>query len=376
VNLGDYKILNSQFDTTILQQNGTATFIQNVNSITMAVTSGQFGIFTSKQYHPYFNGKSQIVQITTFGLGAATNVEKSIGYISSNAVSPFNSTLDGFRLFKSTSDVYSVQIWRNGTQLITTSLLRANWLDPLDGMGASGATINFDNFNVFTFDFLYLGGTTLRCFVNINGKNILFARYFYANTDTEPFLHSPNKPIRWEIRSTTGSGNMGVICASVGSEGQTNKAGSDITILGNIAGFTAAAAGTKYAICGVKKLATFRDIFAVVSAFSGIVASNDNAAFQLVLNPTVANTFTYSTFAGTNFEVAVGTANNTVTGGIAFGNTFGRDKNIIASEIESLYARLNSKLTNEMDSIVLCAIPALGSSNVKVSGSMEVTWYQ
>ena len=102
VNLGDYKILNSQFDTTILQQNGTATFIQNVNSITMAVTSGQFGIFTSKQYHPYFNGKSQIVQITTFGLGAATNVEKSIGYISSNAVSPFNSTLDGFRLFKST----------------------------------------------------------------------------------------------------------------------------------------------------------------------------------------------------------------------------------------------------------------------------------
>ncbi|MCL5460010.1 hypothetical protein M3M33_15345, partial [Loigolactobacillus coryniformis] len=85
-----------------------------------------------------------------------------------------------FRLFKSTADVYSLQVWRNGSN--TIDIPRSTWYDKLDGTGPSGMTINFANFNVYAFDFLYLGGTALRMFVSFNGENILVINHNYANT--------------------------------------------------------------------------------------------------------------------------------------------------------------------------------------------------
>ncbi|MFK5283164.1 hypothetical protein ACI3PL_26695, partial [Lacticaseibacillus paracasei] len=84
---------------------------------------------------------------TTSGLATAANVEKSIGYISSPATGTFSTGLDGFRLFKSTADVYSLQVWRNGSN--TIDIPRSTWYDKLDGTGPSGMTINFANFNVY-----------------------------------------------------------------------------------------------------------------------------------------------------------------------------------------------------------------------------------
>lgn len=371
--LGEYKMLNNAFASLILEKNGTGTFTDNTNRVTMSVTSGQFAIIQSKQYHPYFNAKSQLIEITTSGMGVATNVEKSIGYISSTDVSPFATGLDGFRLFKSTADVYSLQVWRNGIN--TINILRSSWNDPLDGTGASGMTIDFSKFNVFAFDFLYLGGTALRMFVNYNGQNILVHEHFYANTDTEPIFLSPNKPIRYEIRSTTGSGNMDFICSVVISEGDGDIESTSITVSAPNAGITPLATGITYALCGVRKSATQRDIFSFVKSFEGLISTDDFINLELRLNPTVAGVFTYSAVANTSLETAIGAITNTVTGGISIENTYFSLNMNNAKVTDSLLAHLNSTINNTMDAIVLCATPALGSNNVKVTGSMNVNWY-
>lgn len=369
---GEYKILNNTFPSVLLEETGTGTFTNNTNRVTMSVTSGQYSIITSKKYHPYFNGKSQLVELTIAGFGAATNVEKSIGYISSNSAATFNSSLDGFRLFKDTSDVYYFQVWRNGTN--TINVARSSWFDKLDGTGPSGMTINWSNFNVFMWDFLYLGGTALRLFVMYNGSWQLVHQYNYANSDTAPIFLSPNKPIRYEIRSTTGSGNMDFICGAVFSEGDVSK-GTTTAIEGLDAGITPLLTGNAYALCGVRKSQTFRDIFAFVNSFEGIVSTNDFVNLELRLNPTVAGTFTYSAISNTSLESATGAITNTVTGGIDVANTYMSLNMNNAKQVHSLFSELNSSLTNTMDAIVLCATPILASTNIRVTGSMQVEWF-
>lgn len=373
-NYGEYKMLNNVFASLLLEKNGTGTFTDNTNRVTMSVTTGQYCIIQSKQYHPYFNGTSQLIELTTSGLATAANVEKSIGYISSAATGTFSTGLDGFRLFKSTADVYSLQVWRNGSN--TIDIPRSTWYDKLDGTGPSGMTINFANFNVYAFDFLYLGGTALRMFVSFNGENILVINHNYANTDTQPIFLSPNKPIRYEIRSTTGTGNMDFDCAMVASEGDVSEQdGTSVTVNAPNAGINSLATGVTYALCGVRKAATQRDIFAFVKSFEGIISTNDFVNLELRLNPTVAGTFTYSALANTPFETATGAIANTVTGGTSIGNTYFSLNMNNSKEIKSILNRLNSTLANTMDSIVLCATPALGSNNVKVTGSMNANWY-
>lgn len=369
---GEYKMMNNTFPSLLLEQTGTGTFTNNTNRVTMSATSGQYAIITSKQFHPYFNGRSLVVEMTSAGFGAATNVEKSIGYISSTATTTYNTGLDGFRLYKSTADVYAVEVWRNGTRI--QNILQSSWYDKLDGTGPSGMNITWSNFNVFKWDFLYLGGTALRLFVMYNGEFRLVMQYNHANTDTAPFLMSPNKPIRYEIRSSTGSGNMDFICATVGITGQPDQ-GTTISVQGPIAGITPLSAGISYAICGVRKASTQRDIYAEVTAFEGIISSDDFINLELRLNPTVAGTFTYSAVTNTPLEAAVGAVTNTVTGGTVIGNTwFSLNMNNRAN-IDSILAHLNSTINNTMDTVVLCATPALGSTNVKATGSIQIVWY-
>lgn len=370
--LGDYKILNNTFDALQLQQVGTGTFTQNQNSTTMTVTSGQYAIIQTKQYHPYLNQKSQDWTITFTGMGAAANVEKSIGYISSNAVAPFNSTLDGMRIFKDVSNNYFLQIWRNGTKII--DIARASWTDKLDGTGASGMNINWDNFNVMGADFLYLGGTAVAFKIMFGRTPVIFHIHAYSNTDSQPIFNSPNKPLRWEIRSTTGAGSMNMICGNVNTEGELKGLGNTITIKGNPSGITAASVGTAYAICGVRKRVAQRDIGAMVDLFEGMASSNDYFEVALLLNPTIAGAVTWADVPNTPFQSFVGVAANVATGGISVGNTYASQNMNNARAVENILTRLNSTITDTMDTLVLCVIPSLGSTNVNATGSMQCRW--
>ena len=370
--LGDYKILNNTFDALALQQVGTGTFTQNQNSTTMAVTSGQFAIIQTKQYHPYLNQKSQDWTMTFTGMGAATNVEKSIGYISSNAVAPFNSTLDGMRIFKDVSNNYFLQIWRNGTKII--DIARASWTDKLDGTGASGMNINWANFNVLGADFLYLGGTAVAFKIMHGRMPVIFHIHAYSNTDSQPIFNSPNKPLRWEIRSTTGTGSMNMICGNVNTDGELKGLGNAITIAGTSAGFTSAATGTAYAIAGVRKKVAQRDVAAMIDVFEATASSNDYFEVLLILNPTIAGVVTWADVTNTPFQSFQGVLTNIVTGGTVIANTYASQNMNNARSVENVLARLNSTITDTMDTIILCIRPVLGSTNVLSTGSMQVRW--
>lgn len=380
--LGDYKILNSDLQVALMEYSGTGTVTNNVNYANLSVASGQYHIAQSKIYHPYLNGKSQFVTITTDSMGAASNVSKSIGYISSDATGTFSTGLDGFRIIKNGSNVYSFEVWRAGTRIVNQ--VQSSWLDKLDGTGASGLTINWDNFNIFAFDFLYLGGSSINCYIFYQGRFWLFNRYDNAGIYTGTMFLSPNKPVRWEIRSSTGTGALDVICAEVATEGyigEFGQYGNAQTVQSTVTGTALASSGTQYGLVAVRKRSAFRDVFAFIETMEGMVGSADYVKLDLVLNPTYASgtAFSFADVANTPFQSAIA---NTVTPPVYTAGTgtpvcttlFSQHMNN-AKPVRNVLARLGCTLNNTMDTLVLMATPAFSSINVKALGIVDVKWY-
>lgn len=90
----DGKILNAD-NTLLFETVGTGTGAFATNLFNMSVTAGQYLIRQSKRFNSYFSSKSQLVELTFDNLQPQSNVTKRVGYFSSNAVAPFNSSKDG-----------------------------------------------------------------------------------------------------------------------------------------------------------------------------------------------------------------------------------------------------------------------------------------
>jgi hypothetical protein len=371
--LGDYRIRNSDPANYLLNYTGTGTVTQNVSSVTLSVTSGQYYIVNSKIYHPKLNEKSQLIQVDLLQFGNATNVEKSVGYISSSSTAPYNTGLDGFRFIKNLNDTKEVQIWRNGSQLSTPSLQQGNWVDKLDGTGASGANINWANFQVLAFE---LANDNLFCSIMVNGKFQIFAVYYNSNVSATTLLLSANKPLRWEIRSSTGSGSLEVSEGSVSMKGTLDE--SDflgISLKSTNNGLILPLVSTSYALVAVRKKSSARDRYAFIHTFEGTIKTNDFIDISIILNPTVSGTFTFSDIPNTPLQSAVGTALNTVTGGTVLDSTYASlNMNNAKNPTPNALTKLGSTLLDGMDTIVLVGIPSMASTNVTIMGNMNVKW--
>jgi hypothetical protein len=130
-------------------------------------------------------------------------------------------------------------------------------------------------------------------------------------------------------------------------------------------------------ICGIRKSATSRDIFAVVRSFAGVLSTNsDYVQFMLVLNPTsIAGTVAgWTALTNTPLEYVEGIATNTVTGGTIIESSFGSQVTTVFNENENILARLNSTINDTMDEIYLCARPVLATTNILATGLIHVDW--
>ena len=109
-----------------------------------------------------------------------------------------------------------------------------------------------------------------------------------------------------------------------------------------------------------------------------IHTSSEKCEWILYLNPTVADSFTYSDQTNSAVQIAVGATTNTITNGIAIGGGFvesgGVQQGSSGSTDKGVNSaiRLGSTISGTSDVIVLCVRPIAGSAYVDVEGSL--TW--
>ena len=347
----DGKILGSD-DADLFENVGTGTATYANNKVNLSVTLGQYIIRQSKRFCPYFSGKSQLIETTNDNFQFETGVIKRIGYFSSNAVAPYDSDFDGF-FFESNgvTNEFRFKMYRFGTSTLD--------LDLTSEIG----TYDLENFSVEASDFLWLGGALSRIFLKMGSAFELLNQFDYAGTAKDTFMLSPNQPIRYEVRSTTGSGSLRYICCQVATEGSIDEGGKTLSLY-NTTSIAANVVGIIYAL---KDTA-----IQILDVSVGITASTDAGLLMLIVNPTLSAPIVYTNRS----KIQDGTATNqTITANTgrvvcAVPINVAGSTDIIK---ENFLSFLSSTINNTMDEYVLAYMPT--TNNQTVNGVLTIKEY-
>lgn len=350
---------------------GTGSSAFSNNALTMSVTAGQYLVRQAQHWNPYFSGKPQLIESTYFNFKLQAGVLKRVGYFSSSATAPYTANLDGLFLESDgiTDNTYKLVTYNNGT--VTHSIPWTDW----DNYAAIQA-YDWERFSVSEFDFLWLGGAGLRLFQIINGTfTLLHTIADHAGYADNLIILSPNQPVRYEIRSSTGSGSFVEVCSQVASEGSNSEEGEELTVFNETA-IACNSVGTIYALLGVEKTAANRNIHVDIQSFGGSIAgaTSDSGILLLLLDPTI--TGTALTAAGNSrINELIGSSTSIVTAGT--GRVLGAlPLNTGASVSAAPQGGLRSlpiDIDNVAGRVVLCYMPT--TVNQKLIGQITVVEY-
>lgn len=343
----------------------SSTYNNNQASTTISVSATTAGkrVRQTFQRFNYQPGKSQLVILTGVLGSQPTDVQASMGFFDDN---------NGI-FVKNTAGITSIVLRTNtsGTPVDDT-VLQSNWnLDPMDGTGRSGVTLDVDKTNIFFLDFEWLGVGRVRCGWFIDGVPVYCHEFLNANNKTVVYMSTPNLPLRYEIQAggtNPTAASLVHICSTVNTEGGTQKTGVlrhiDSGAIGSLS------AGTFYALLGIRLKSTHLDLSVLIENISALATSaNDKAHWELRFNPTVAGTFTYADQTNSGVQIATGANTNTVTGGIEIDGGYFTDSTPVVFTTPNAL-RLGSAIDGTRDTIVLCCRPT--TNNITVEGS--VSW--
>ena len=205
-----------QFNTDTWDATSTSGSIayDSVNRmVTLANDAGtNVTVLQSHYYAPYTPGRSQLA-LATFNMKTAPTAgqTKRVGYFDGN---------NGLFVEWDATNGVSVNCISD-TAAGSEKILQANWnIDPLNGLGPSGFTLDLTKTQIFfiSMQALYVGRVIVG--FDIDGNLVPVHAFLHANRIVAPYIQQAAQPIRYELRGTNSVGSrMDAICASVMSEG-------------------------------------------------------------------------------------------------------------------------------------------------------------
>jgi len=350
----------------------SSTYNTNQASTTIAVSGATAGtrVRQTFQRFNYQPGKSQQVFITAVVADSSVSgITRRVGQFDDNNGIFFE--LDG------SGDIYAVIRTNTSGSPVDNSVVSSSWnIDPFNGTGPSGVTLDPTKAQIIIIDYEWLGVGRVRMGFVVDGIIYYGHEFLNANNLSLVYMSTPNLPLRFEINND-GSGDaadMTCICASVKSEGGQDEIGALFSdSLGN-SFVNANTVGTYYALLGIRLKSAYIGINISLVTKTLLAVTNDNFLWQLRFNPTVAGTFTYNDVPNSAVQIAKGdTAGNpsatTVTLGqvVASGYSLGNSAETISVPSAR---KLGAAIDGTVDEIVLCVNPL--ASNLDVYGSF--TW--
>jgi hypothetical protein len=352
---------------------GSATSVHNtVNAeVKMSVTASasDYAIRQTKQRFNYQPGKSQLI-FMTFHSPEASGATKRIGCFDGTGV---NNLTPNNGVFFETDGIHSWNIAKNGTT--TETILQPNWnVDPMDGTGHSGITLDFETSQILIIDYEWLGVGRVRVGFVIDGL-IYYCHYFNHanNTGFEAvYMSTPNLPLRYDVQTDgTEATHLDHICSTVMSEGGIEKTGILRSIESStslIAGYTT---GSDYALLGIRLKSAYLDVTVIPENINIILGSSDTFKWTLELNPTVAGTFTYGDLTNSSIQFATGNTTNTVSArGLVVASGGGSSASRQSETDLKTALRLGATIAGVRDELVLVFTPL--SANISQYSTMSI----
>ena len=221
--LGDYKHLyaiDENFNNHIVS-GSTVSFNVNRASVTLqtSASAGSYVCHQTKMYHNYMPGKSQLILSSVKFGTAQPGVIKRTGYFD-----------DYNGIFLEQDQTGSLQFVirsaTNGTGSLQEQRVRQeNW--NVNNLLTGDTTLDLSKTQLFWTDFQWLGIGRVRCGLVINGAFVLCHAFDHSNKTDVVYMSTPNLPVRCEVQNTTtATGSMEQICATVMSEGGYEESGT------------------------------------------------------------------------------------------------------------------------------------------------------
>jgi len=254
---------------------GTATFSATEGLVNLSVN----GTLGSKVYREttkvfsYQPGKSLLVDNTFVMNAPIAGLRQRAGY--------FN-TENGY--FLETNGLNIAFVERSLSTGTETRVLQADWnVDPMDGTGPSGITLDISKAQILWMDLQWLGEGTVRMGFEINGQCYLCHQWNHANLIESTYITTASLPLRIEIENTAITGvtsTLKQVCSTVISEGGYTLAGLQQAVGTPItAPYPLATAGTFYPLVSVRLKTTRLDAVVILSAIS-LMGNGNNERFQ------------------------------------------------------------------------------------------------
>jgi len=283
--------------STSTATSGTATFnaSQGLMDLNVTTASGSEVIRETTNVFSYQPGKSLLVLNTFVMSPAKTNLRQRVGYYGTN---------NGYYLeLNNTTTVSFVERSFVTGAVENTPVAQASWnVDPMNGSGPSGITIDFTKAQILFMDLEWLGVGTVRIGFVIDGNFYVCHRFNHANLIASTYITTASLPLRYEITNTgttTGASTLKQICSSVLSEGGYELRGSQQAIGTPITtAKTLGSAGTYVPIVSIKLKSERLDGIVIPTAISAIGNTTANYNWQVVIGGTTAGGTWTS--AGTN----------------------------------------------------------------------------
>lgn len=342
----EYTVNNTDLNTITEVNGGTVTQASGMAVLSTSTSTASTALFQSKQHAKYRPGLGGVDRFTILLANAVAGTEQLQGLADEVGSSqPFK---NGY-MIGSIGTTFGFHRFQNDT---VDTIALANWDDPLDGNGASGATIDQTKLNVFFIQYQYLGAGAIKIyFEKQNGELVLVHTVNYAGLNIEPSVHNPNFHHTMWVNNGATTSNMIMKSSSYAYfvEGKTsfielhqplNSSGTrqKTAVTSEVAIFTIRNKST-YA-----SKTNFIDIV-MLNAFASIEASSANnlGTARLVKNATLGGTPSYSDINTNNSVMEIDTAGTTLTGGTE----------IIAAPL----AGKNDKAVNNLSSLKIILNP-------------------
>jgi len=267
---------------------GTATFnaAQGLIDLDVTAASGSQVLRETTKVFSYQPGKSLLVLSTFVMSPAKTNLRQRVGYYGAN---------NGYYLELNNTTVSFVERSFVTGAIVDTPVTQASWnVDPMNGSGPSGITLDLTKAQILFIDLEWLGVGTVRMGFVVDGNFYVCHRFNHANLITSTYITTASLPLRYEITNTgatSGPSELKQICSTVLSEG-----GYQLTGLQQAIGIpvttprTLSGAGTFRPIVSIRlKTSPDRlDAIVICTAISVIATTAGNYNWQLIASGTTS----------------------------------------------------------------------------------------
>jgi hypothetical protein len=196
-----------------------------------------------------------------------------------------------------------------GTPSDTRTVDQADWnVDPMNGTGASGVTLDFTKAQILYMDFEWLGVGDVRCGFVIDGQPIICHIFYNPNLQTSVYMTTATLPVRYEITNTgatASSSSMKQICSSVISMGGYEQISIDHTARRTTSFTNIDTAATFYPIVSIRLASTALGAVVLPNRVQFLPLASQNYEVALVKNCTLTGASWAAVDSDSNVEMDV-----------------------------------------------------------------------